>query len=141
MSGECCCFCPCGLLCVSIEDTHVQTIGHYAPCLCAAPCVSAVARFARCLCAARCVSAVCRLCERCVLLFFARVVCCVCFVALWWSASTCSSKSNDATQKSSLVENTHANYFFFMGAYIARHRCRLETRFARITYRSWRRCY
>ena len=69
VSGVCCCFCPCGLLCVSIEDTHVQTIGHYARCLCAAPCVSTVARCARCLCAARCVSAVCRLCERCVLLF------------------------------------------------------------------------
>ena len=32
----------------------------------------------------------------------------------------------------SLVEDTHANYFFFMGAYIARPRCRLKTRFARI---------
>ena len=57
---------------------------------------------------------------------------CVCFVAPWRSASTCSLKSNDPTLKSSLVEDTHANYFFFMGAYIARPRCRLETRIARI---------
>ena len=70
MSGVCCCFCPCGLLCV--------------------------------------------------------------FLAPWWSAYTCSLKSNDPTLKSSLVEDTHANYFLFMGAYIARPRCRLETRFARI---------
>ena len=67
---------------------------------------------------------------------FARVVCCVCFVAPWCSAYTCSLKSNDPTLKSSLVEDTHANYFFFMGAYIARPRCRLETRFDRINNRS-----
>ena len=61
---------------------------------------------------------------------------CVCFVAPWWSASTCSLKSNDPTLKSSLVEDTHANYFFFIGAYIARPRCRLETRFAKIKMKS-----
>ena len=52
MSGVCCCFCPCGLLCV-------------------------------------------------------------CFVAPWWSAYTYSLKSNDPTLKSSLVEDTHTNFFFF----------------------------
>ena len=139
VSGVCCCFCPCGLLCVSIEDTHVQSIGHYA-----ARCVSAVGHYARSLCAAHCVSAVCRLCERCVLLFLpvCSAVCVlllrsVCFVASWWSASTCSLKSNDPTQKSSLIEDTHANYFFFMGAYIARPRCRLKIRFARKIFPTW----
>ena len=50
---------------------------------------------------------------------------CVAVVAPWWSAYTCSLKLNDPTLKSSLVEDTHANYFFIMGAYIARPRCRL----------------
>ena len=131
------------MLTYSHRETAVDTLNGHTPSghtlSMPAPLATTVARCARCLCAARCLSAVCRLCERCVLLFFARVVCCVCFVALWWSASTCSSKSNDATQKSSLVENTHANYFFFMEAYIAKPRCRLETRFARkIIYPSLR---
>ena len=94
-----------------------------------------VARCARCLCAARCVSAVCCCCCPCGLLCVfgcsARIFARMCFVAPWWSAYTCILKSNDPTLKSSLAEDTHANYFFFMGAYIARPRCNLETRFAR----------
>ena len=64
----------------------------------------------------------------------------MCFVAPWWSASTCSLISNDPTLKSSLVEDTHTNHIFFMGDYIARPTCRLETRFARINahgYPDW----
>ena len=75
---------------------------------------------------------------------FARVVCCVCFFAPWWSAYTCRLKSNDPTLKSILVKDTHANYFFSWEPILrgpgrcrleirfARTRCRLETRFARI---------
>ena len=55
----------------------------------------------------------------------------MCFVAPWWSAHTCSLQSNDPKLKSSLVEDTHVQLFFIiMGAYIARPRCRLETRSA-----------
>ena len=63
---------------------------------------------------------------------FARILARIFVVAPWWSAYTCSLKSNDPTQESSLVEDTHVPTFLFMGAYIARPRCRLETRFARI---------
>ena len=57
----------------------------------------------------------------------------MCFVAPWWSACTCSLKSNDLTLKSSLVKDTHVQSTFnVMGAYIARPKCRLETLFARM---------
>ena len=55
----------------------------------------------------------------------------ICFVAPWWPAYTCSLKSNDPKLKSSLVDDTHVQLFFIiMGAYFARLRCRLKTRFA-----------
>ena len=65
--------------------------------------------------------------------FFARM----CFVAPWWSAYTCSLRSNDPELKSSLVEDKHVQSIsFFMAAYryIARPRCILETRFARMCF-------
>ena len=106
---------------MSIEDTHVQTIGHCARCLCAARCVSAVGT-TPVVCV---LPAVLALCAGCV----SGVCCCFCPCGLLcvWSASTCSLIKRSHT-KSILVEDTHANYFFFMGAYIARPRCRLETR-------------
>ena len=66
---------------------------------------------------------------------FARIFAGMCLVAPWWSAYTCSLKSNDPTLKSSLVEDTHVQTISFSREPILRGpqvRCRLETRFARI---------